>query len=39
LIIPENGIIIDTSRLSVGEVVDEIKKLYFERINVKNKAQ
>jgi len=39
LIIPENGIVIDTSGLSAEEVVDGIKKLYFERINAKTKAQ
>ena len=39
LIIPENGIIIDTSDLSIKEVVDKIKKLYCERVNAKNKAR
>jgi cytidylate kinase len=39
LTIPENGIVIDTSNLSVTEVVKKIKKLYFERINDKNKTQ
>ncbi len=39
LIIPENGVIIDTSELSIREVVDKIKKIYFERINVKNKTR
>ncbi|GAH24584.1 unnamed protein product, partial [marine sediment metagenome] len=29
MVIPENGIIIDTSRLSVKGVVEKIKKLYF----------
>ncbi len=38
LIIPENGIMIDTSDLSIKEVVDKIKKLYYERANAKNKA-
>lgn len=38
LIIPENGIIIDTSKLSVKGVVEKIKKLYFKKINVKNKT-
>ncbi len=38
LIIPENGIIIDTSDLSIREVVDKIKKLYYERVNAKDKA-
>ncbi len=32
LIVPENGITIDTSEMSVREVVDKIKKLYLERI-------
>lgn len=36
LVIPENGIIIDTSRLSVRGVVEKIKKLYFKKVNVKN---
>lgn len=36
LVIPENGIIIDTSRLSVKGVVEKIKKLYFKKVNVKN---
>jgi cytidylate kinase len=39
LTIPENGIVIDTSNLSVTKVVKKIKKLYFERINDKNKTQ
>lgn len=38
LIIPENGIIIDTSKLSVKGVVEKIKKLYFKKVNVKNKT-
>lgn len=36
LVIPENGIIIDTSRLLVRGVVEKIKKLYFKKVNVKN---
>jgi cytidylate kinase len=39
LTVPENGIVIDTSDLSVIEVVEKIKKLYFEKINDKNKTQ
>ncbi len=39
LTVPENGIVIDTSNLSVMEVVKKIKKLYFERINDKNKTR
>ena len=38
LAIPENGIIIDTSRLSVKGVVEKIKKLYFKKVNVKNET-
>lgn len=38
LVIPENGIIIDTSRLSVKGVVEKIKKLYFKKVNVKNET-
>lgn len=38
LIIPENGIIIDTSKLSVKGVVEKIKKLYFKNVNVKNET-
>jgi cytidylate kinase len=39
LTVPENGIVIDTSNLSVMEVVEKIKKLYFARIDDKDKAQ
>lgn len=39
LTVPENGIVIDTSNLSVTEVVKKIKKLYFGRINDKNKTR
>lgn len=38
MVIPENGIIIDTSGLSVKGVVEKIKKLYFKKVNVKNKT-
>lgn len=38
LVIPENGIIIDTSKLSVKGVVEKIKKLYFKKVNVKNET-
>jgi cytidylate kinase len=38
LTIPEDGIIIDTSELSVREVVDKIKNIYFKRTNVKNQT-
>ena len=38
LVIPKNGIIIDTTGLSIREVVDKIKKLYLDRSNVKTKA-
>jgi len=38
LIIPENAIVIDTSEMSIGEVVDRIKKLYLREKNVKNKT-
>ena len=38
MVIPENGIIIDTSKLSVKGVVEKIKKLYFKKVNVKNKT-
>src|SRR3972149_10871194 len=38
LIIPENGIKIDTSGMSAGEVANKIKKLYFKKIHVKNKT-
>lgn len=37
LIIPENAIVIDTSKMSIREVVDRIKKLYLKKYNVKNK--
>lgn len=39
LIVPENGVIIDTTNLSIKEVVDKIKKLYYEKIDVKNKTR
>ena len=38
LVIPENGIIIDTTKLSVKGVVEKIKKLYFKKVNVKDEA-
>ncbi|HEY4695652.1 MAG TPA: (d)CMP kinase [Candidatus Hydromicrobium sp.] len=38
LIIPENGIKIDTSGMSAGEVVSKIKKLYLKKINVRYKT-
>ncbi len=34
LIMPENGVKIDTSGMAIREVVDKIKKIYYERINV-----
>jgi cytidylate kinase len=39
LIVPENGIVIDTSNLSVIEVVEKIKRLYLKIINDKDKTQ
>lgn len=39
LIVPENGVIIDTTNLSIQEVVDKIKKMYYERVDVKNKTR
>lgn len=38
LIIPDNGVIIDTTGLSIKEVINRIEKLYFERLNVKDKT-
>jgi cytidylate kinase len=38
LVIPENGIVIDTSKLSIKGVVEKIKKLYFKKVNVKNET-
>jgi CMP/dCMP kinase len=38
LIIPDNAIVIDTSEMSIKEVVDKIKKLYSRKINVNNKT-
>ena len=38
LIVPDNAIVIDTSKMSVKEVVDKIKKLYLRKINVNNKT-
>lgn len=34
LIIPENGVEIDTSGMAIREVADEIKRIYLERANV-----
>ncbi|MDD3819414.1 MAG: hypothetical protein PHG41_06235 [Actinomycetota bacterium] len=36
---PENAVVIDTTELSIREVVDKIKKLYYEKINGKNKTR
>ena len=33
LIVPENGIVIDTSHMSIDEVVNKIKELYHDRTN------
>ena len=33
LIIPENGVVIDTTDISINEVVEMIKKIYSERLN------
>jgi len=38
LVIPKNGIIVDTTGLSIREVTNKIKKLYLDRSNVKTKA-
>lgn len=38
LVIPENGVVIDTSKMSIREVADKIKGLYNERSGFKNKA-
>ncbi len=34
LIVPENGVKIDTSGMTIREVADKIKKIYLERVNV-----
>ena len=39
LIIPANGVIVDTTKLSIREVVDKIKKLYYKKSNVKDKTR
>jgi cytidylate kinase len=39
LVIPENAIVIDTTGLSIREVVDKIKKIYYEKIDGKNKTR
>ncbi|MBC7333206.1 MAG: (d)CMP kinase [Actinobacteria bacterium] len=36
LVVPENGIVIDTTNMSIREVVEEIKDRYLERINAKD---
>ncbi|MBC8387921.1 MAG: (d)CMP kinase [Actinobacteria bacterium] len=33
LIIPENGVVIDTTNMSINEVVEMIRKIYWERLN------
>jgi cytidylate kinase len=33
LIIPENGVVIDTTDMSINEVVEMIRKIYRERLN------
>ncbi|MEA2016516.1 MAG: (d)CMP kinase [Actinomycetota bacterium] len=33
LVIPENGVVIDTTNMTIRNVVDEIKKLYLEKLN------
>ncbi|HEY4663137.1 MAG TPA: (d)CMP kinase [Candidatus Humimicrobiaceae bacterium] len=38
LIIPDSAIVIDTSEMSIKEVVDKIKELYLRKRNVKNKT-
>ena len=39
LIIPANGVIVDTTKLLIREVVDKIKKLYYKKSNVKDKTR
>ena len=39
LIIPESGIAIDTSSMTIKEVTSKIKEIYKERINDKDKAR
>ena len=39
LIIPANGVIVDTTKMSIREVVDKIKKLYDKKANVKDKTR
>ncbi len=38
LVIPEEGIEIDTTKMSIDQVVGKIKNIYLKRINDKNKA-
>lgn len=43
LVVPKNGIVIDTTNMAIREVVDKIKKIYINKINklenVKNQTQ
>src|SRR4030065_1798160 len=39
LIRPTNGVILDTTKLSIRELVDKIKKLYYKKSNVKDKTR
>jgi cytidylate kinase len=39
LVIPENAVVIDTTGLSIREVVDKIKKIYYEKIDGQNKTR
>jgi cytidylate kinase len=38
LLIPENGIVIDTTGMTIRDVVDKIKNLYFKKINAEGKT-
>ncbi len=38
LVIPENGVVIDTTIMSIREVVNRIKKLYLEKLDAESKT-
>jgi len=38
LVIPENGVVIDTTGMTIRDVADKIKNLYFKKINAEGKT-
>ena len=33
LVVPEDGVIVDTTGLDIDKTVEKIKEIYFERLN------